>query len=307
MEQAVLLNLLRELRLTHVDVQQRRFTGAWCLQAQPSAAPPAGASFALAFHLLLEGSCRSRLLPFGKEQELHAGELLLIPYARAHLIGTDLKRIPQHPGDLTRPARPDDSLAPPSNILVTGYAWGDAPLLCLVLDQLPSTLRARVALDGWLVQGLRQLLGSAVGEGAGEAGLTRLIELMLLEGLRQQRDDPAGLQSRPCRYVSRALELMHNQPAHPWQVEELAERTGSSRSTLSKRFVLATGLSPRRYLARWRLHIAAGAMRDTALPMVRIAERVGYDTEAGFNRAFKREFGEPPASWRRRAQGGAAS
>jgi AraC-like DNA-binding protein len=92
---------------------------------------------------------------------------------------------------------------------------------------------------------------------------------------------------------------MHAQPAHGWTVDELARKAGLSRSALAQRFTQLLGQPPMQYLARWRLQIAAQALRDGAQPLTAIAERVGYESEAAFNRAFKREFGLPPASWRR--------
>jgi AraC-like DNA-binding protein len=53
------------------------------------------------------------------------------------------------------------------------------------------------------------------------------------------------------------------------------------------------------YLTRWRMSLAAQSLRDGDEAVARIAERLGYESEAAFNRAFKRDFGLPPAAWRR--------
>jgi AraC-like DNA-binding protein len=76
-----------------------------------------------------------------------------------------------------------------------------------------------------------------------------------------------------------------------------------SRSALSARFSQFVGEPPIQYLARWRLALAAQALRVGHDAIARIAERSGYESEAAFNRAFKREFGVPPAAWRRDAPG----
>jgi AraC-like DNA-binding protein len=94
---------------------------------------------------------------------------------------------------------------------------------------------------------------------------------------------------------------MHGQPEHAWTVEELADRAALSRSALSKRFTLLVGETPMQYLTRWRLALAARELRSGTQAIIRIAERFGYESEAAFNRAFKREFGLPPATWRRTA------
>jgi AraC-like DNA-binding protein len=104
-------------------------------------------------------------------------------------------------------------------------------------------------------------------------------------------------------HVGRALALLHGDPGKAWTVDELAHDAGLSRSALAERFTSMVGESPMQYLTRWRLALAAQMLRAGREPIGRIAERSGYESEAAFSRAFKREFGEPPASWRKaRAQ-----
>ena len=74
---------------------------------------------------------------------------------------------------------------------------------------------------------------------------------------------------------------------------------GLSRSALADRFTRLIGEPPMRYLARWRIQVAAHQLRNSDTPLARIAKQVGYESEAAFNRAFKRSFGVPPATWRR--------
>ena len=59
------------------------------------------------------------------------------------------------------------------------------------------------------------------------------------------------------------------------------------------------GVAPMQYLANWRMEVAAQSLRGTSLALIDIAEQVGYESEAAFSRAFKKAFGEPPATWRR--------
>jgi AraC-like DNA-binding protein len=92
---------------------------------------------------------------------------------------------------------------------------------------------------------------------------------------------------------------MHAEPARDWSVEDLAREAGVSRSALADRFASLIGESPMRYLAAWRMHLAKQMLSEGTLAMAEIAERVGYDSEYAFNRAFKRHVGEPPATWRR--------
>jgi AraC-like DNA-binding protein len=98
--------------------------------------------------------------------------------------------------------------------------------------------------------------------------------------------------------VGGALALLHRKPCHHWTVEQLAAETGVSRSVLAERFSQFLGEPPLTYLARWRLQLAARMLQTTREAVIQVASEVGYDSEASFNRAFKREFGIPPGKFR---------
>ena len=108
--------------------------------------------------------------------------------------------------------------------------------------------------------------------------------------------------------MGRALALLHETPAAPWTVDELASKIGLSRSALAERFVELIGQPPMQYLTQWRMQVASRLLRDSQSPVASIALDVGYDSEAAFSRAFKRLTGVPPAAWRRsQARSGAAA
>ena len=157
----------------------------------------------------------------------------------------------------------------------------------------------------WLESSLRFATEEAASAHAGRATvLAKLSELLFVEAVRRyvetMPDDRRGwLAGLRDRFVARALTLMHGQPAHPWTVEELAHRVGMSRSALAQRFTDLLGVPPMQYLAEWRLQLAAQQLRLCDRTLASVAEDVGYESEAAFNRAFKREFGVPPATWRR--------
>ena len=99
--------------------------------------------------------------------------------------------------------------------------------------------------------------------------------------------------------VGRSLAALHRRPAHPWTLDELAEEAGVSRSALTERFARYLGERPMAYLTDWRLELGAEALRTSSRSVLQIAAEVGYESEAAFNRAFKRKFGSPPAQYRR--------
>lgn len=137
------------------------------------------------------------------------------------------------------------------------------------------------------------------------AMLGRLTELMFVEILRQYMqqlppDQSGWLAGLNDPHVGKALRPMHAHPERNWTVEELAREAGVSRSVLAARFTELLGESPMRYLARWRIHLAKQLLRESQQSIAEIAARMGYDSEASFNRAFKRAEGQPPARWRRK-------
>ena len=101
------------------------------------------------------------------------------------------------------------------------------------------------------------------------------------------------------RVVGKCLALMHEKPEHPWTLDSLAREAGTSRSVLAEKFTHYVGQSPIQYLGKWRMALASNLLRRSASSMIQIALEVGYETDTAFSRAFKREFGMPPASWRR--------
>ncbi|MNI69835.1 Exoenzyme S synthesis regulatory protein ExsA [compost metagenome] len=101
------------------------------------------------------------------------------------------------------------------------------------------------------------------------------------------------------RIVGAALNALHKKPCHTWTLEELARTAGTSRSVLAERFQQMVGVSPMQYLTQWRMLLAANLLRSSNSSLLRIAEEVGYQTDTAFSRAFRREYGAPPAAWRR--------
>ncbi|MFE3218512.1 cupin domain-containing protein [Streptomyces antimycoticus] len=135
--------------------------------------------------------------------------------------------------------------------------------------------------------------------------LDRLLDWMLVCTLREWFDRPGGeppawwaAQRDPV--VGDALRLLHAEPAAPWTVAALAERTGVSRSTLAKRFGDLVGEPPLTYLTRWRMTLAADLLVERkAATIADIARTVGYSDPFGFSAAFKRVRGVNPSEFRR--------
>ena len=156
----------------------------------------------------------------------------------------------------------------------------------------------------WLENSIRYFLADAKTSGAGtQAVLAKLSETLFIETLRRYMSLlPEGqtgwLAGARDVEVGEVPALMHRQPAAPWTIAALAREAGISRPVLAARFRQYLGEPPIAYLTRWRLQLSAQMLSSTSYSVAQIASKVGYGSEQAFNRAFKRNFGNPPARYR---------
>jgi AraC-like DNA-binding protein len=309
--------ILKALHLEAGIFLDAEFTAPWCIDPTPGKEArhilPAAEHVAI-YHLLVEGSCRARLSDGAAAIDLAAGDLILFPHGDGHVLGSDVGRVPLSAETLVQPS-PEGGLARIAHggggnrtRFICGYLACDSRLCRPLIGALPRMLRVPLG-EGtsasWMVKTLQHAADESRAPRAGtDAVLTKLSELTFVEALRryletipeQERSWLAGLRDP---HVSRALGLMHAEPARPWTVDGLGREAGLSRSALAERFALLIGEPPMQYLTRWRLALGARALEEGSEPVLRVAQQVGYESEAAFNRAFKREFGMPPAAWRR--------
>jgi AraC-like DNA-binding protein len=316
--------VLNALRLEAGIFLDAEFTAPWCVDPGPSKEArrilPSAEHVAI-YHLLVEGGCRARLSDGAAPIELAAGDLVLFPHGDRHLIGSDVRRAPLLAETLVQ-ASPEGGLARivhggggDRTRFVCGYLACDSRVCRPLIQALPRMLRVPLGGESsasWMVETLQHAAEESRAPRAGsDAVLTKLSELTFVEALRryletipeQERSWLAGLRDP---HVSRVLGLMHARPARPWTVDDLGREAGLSRSALAERFTLLIGEPPMQYLTRWRLALGARALKEGSEPVIDVARQVGYESEAAFNRAFKREFGAPPATWRRHSRQGAA-
>lgn len=192
-----------------------------------------------------------------------------------------------------------------STVLLTGTYPLEGEVSGRLLRALPPLLVVRAGeLDGPLV-GL--LADEVVRDRPGqEAVLDRLLDLLLIAVLRAWTDRPDG--EAPGWYrasadpvVGPALALLHHEPAHPWTLQELAERVGVSRAALARRFHALVGEPPMAFLTSWRIALAADLLREPGATVGSVAAQVGYGSPFALSTAFKRVRGVSPQEWRRRA------
>ncbi len=137
----------------------------------------------------------------------------------------------------------------------------------------------------------------------GETIITRLADVLVVQAIRSwiEREPEARtgwLGAVQDRQIGQAIALIHRRPEHAWTLAALAREVGMSRSALSARFKEQVGEPVMRYLATWRMQLALTSLRRDRVDLGALAERVGYQSESAFNRAFKRHVGVPPGAAR---------
>jgi len=317
-----LSDVLKSVRLEGAVYINAEFTAPWCVQAKFGLASVrarlAGAEHVLFFHFLTEGACKVRLADSVEALDVAAGDLILFTNEDKHLMGSDLHLAPVEAASLiaANAAAGRDLIqmrhggGGAATRFVCGYLACSRSVSRPLLEALPRVLRIRIG-DGPASSLLRELLragvleSSASGPGA-QSMLAKLSELMFVEAMRRYVADmpPGGkgwLAGVRDAQIGRALSLLHAKPDKAWTVDELAREVALSRSALAERFASLVGEPPIQYLMRWRLALAAQTLRSGGEAIARVAERSGYESEAAFSRAFKREFGIPPAAWRKAA------
>jgi AraC-like DNA-binding protein len=320
-------DVLRVVRLGGAVYLNGEFTAPWCVIGKTDSAICASflprSERVVSYHLITEGSCWARVAADPDSAlQVNAGELLVVPQGESHILGSalDLTPVP------SAPLLADHLKTAPGEVMKLSYGGGGAVtrLVCgflacnetlsnPILSALPRIFKIDMRNDprsGWLESSLQFAAVEAAELRAGSATvLGRLSELLFVEAVRRcidalPADRKGWLAGVRDRFVGRALSLLHAQPAHDWTVDELARQVGLSRSALAQRFADLLDQPPMQYLARWRLQIAAQELLTSGKSLAAIAEQVGYDSEAAFNRAFKREFGMPPAGWRKKRSEG---
>lgn len=310
-----LSEILKVVQLNGAIFFNARFTAPWCVES-PAAASLAqtlglGEERVLLYHFMVDGSCLITLddkVPV----RLNAGDIIVFPHGDAHTMASSSGAQPQHMDAQAilreRPKVLHYGGGGEATRLVCGYMVCDPRLFQPVLAALPRVVT--VSLRGleqgrWLEASVQHAVQEASSPRPGTEGLlAKLSEVLVVEALRlhvaQLSPETTGwLSGLRDRAVGKCLTLMHEKPAHAWTVDSLAREVGTSRSVLAERFTHFVGQSPMQYLGRWRMALATNYLRRSSLNVARIAEEVGYETDAAFSRAFRREFGVPPATWRR--------
>ncbi len=274
----------------------------------------------IVYHLLTDGKAFARL--DNKRIPLSPGDIVIFPHGDAHCLESGPTRdVIDGEGALQEIFSQGLTVSKfggggEVTRFICGFLVCEPKLSEIFLSGLPPVLKVNIRNDEsgvWLENSIRYAIAyTDLGGPGGKAVLAKLSETLFAETLRRYiLELPQGqngwLAGARDPEVGKALALMHRQPASPWTVADLAREVGVSRSVLAERFRDYLGEPPVSYLTRWRLQLGAQMLNTTSYSVAQVASEVGYESEQAFNRAFKRQFGHPPARYRNETRAAAAA
>ncbi len=311
-------DILSGLKLNGALYFSAEFSAPWCFSSPPATALAGllalGKPHLVIYHFLMEGHARVTLAD-GQSVELQPGDVVILPHGDPHQMtsGKGATAAFQSSAILSKIESRD--LSPlqaggggDTARFACGYMACDPDIGRPILSGLPSIFKVNIRTDRsgeWLENSILHLVEEAASERVGSAAmLAKLSEALFVDTLRRF---VAGLPEQQVGWlagardpiVGKSLGLLHSRVAHPWTIAGLADAVGISRSGLVERFTRYLCEPPMTYLTRWRLQLAARLLERTPRGVAEIAAEVGYESEAAFNRAFKREFRQPPGKYRR--------
>ena len=267
----------------------------------------------LMMHILTEGHC---WLNVEGEAPIHVqqGSLILLPHGRGHTISSDPEQSATPLFDI-----PVHHVSERYDIMKFGGEGETCKATCCVarfnhaagqelIRHLPPVMLVnswKEAEGSWLQSTLRYMAYEAQQlSPGGETVMSHLADILIIQVIRSwlnsaPQADTGWLAGLRDKQIGRALAAIHRDPAADWSIERLAKMVGMSRSGFSARFTELLGEPAIRYLTRWRMQMARMQLESSSEAMISIAEKLGYQSEAAFSRAFKRVFGVAPGRVRK--------
>jgi len=297
---------LHFLRMNGMFYCRSEFTAPWGLALPPMPS-------CLMFHVVTSGRCWLEL-DGEPPQALQPGDFALVAHGAGHRLvhepGADCAGLFDLPraevGERYEVLRHGGDGKPTQ--LICGAVRFEQPAARQLVALLPRSIvieAAQLPQRQWMQDTLRFMADEA-GQlrPGGETIVTRLADILVIQAIRAWIErDPAAqggwLGALRDRQIGRALTLVHADPARDWSLATLASAAAMSRSAFAARFSALVGMPAMQYVTRLRMHTAMAELREHGRSVGALAERLGYDSEAAFSRAFKRHTGLSPGAVRR--------
>ena len=295
-----LSEILRLARLKNCVYFQSDFTAPWGMEM--------GASPFAQYHVVVRGQCWLTLK--GERHLLATGDVVLLPWGDAHTLKNDpsTEAIPgqQVLAAIQSGEQPFQDGEVTARLLC-GHFELDRNINHPFMRDLPNLIHIKgmgMESPNWIEAITPMLIGeTGMVQPGTEIIVERLAEVLLIQVLRSYlfnlAEGQGFLAALADKHINGALKFIHSGAHTEMTLADVAKAVGVSRSSLAVRFKELVGDTPMNYLTNWRMLKAKELIRSGSLPLVDVAEQVGYTSEAAFSRAFKREHSQSPSAFRR--------
>ncbi len=262
------------------------------------------------FHVVLEGTMWYQTDQMSEAKQMNAGDIIIIPEGEWHWLANSVgqKCFPAaEVGAAVAEGKPMFQGDDVATRLLCGLFRFDKALEHPLISALPHLIQLpynNSASRKFLIQTAKWMFDEFNLEAPGASVLVdRLCEVFFIQALRDTQEiqdySTGFLAALKDPRINKALQLIHNQPELPWTLDELANEVAMSRAAFADHFNHLVGSPPKTYLTAWRMQQAHNLIKETVLPILTIAAKVGYTSDATFIRAFQRFFEVTPAEYRK--------
>jgi AraC-like DNA-binding protein len=298
----VLSDVLASLRLGSAVIGRASLKRPWGISVDPTRNA--------AIHVVQQGECWLRLAGAKEPICVSRGDAILVASGIGHTL-SDPPDAPVSSIATMLTARPSEADQPGGNDVVTALlcakylldGTGPHPMISLLpplihvsREQIEANEPLRLAMELLRVEASDDLAGHDI---VAPRLLDSVLVFLLRVWIENQIPGTAGwFGALHDNGIARALRLIHERPADPWTVASLADGASQSRATFARRFSRLVGEPPLTYVMRWRMNLAARALRETSRTIDEIGRAVGYESAPSFSRAFTRLIGQAPGRFR---------
>lgn len=306
----LLSDILSRIQLSGTLYFRTSFTAPWGVKVPPY-------QNVARFHFAHKGRCSVRIDNVQSPVHLEQGDLIIIPKGASHTLCCD-------PKSESQAAELEDVIEQSgftgTGALVYGEPGTDheTQLVCghfafsddaknIVLDALPSHIHIKNYGEdaGIWMENTLKVIGNEAGrqELGGDMIAMKMSEIIFAQALRAFLENEGSnmpvLAGFADKNISKALTAIHKDPGFAWTLENLTEIAGMSRTAFASQFLKCMDITPLGYITYWRMQIARQQLLNSNDPIIKVAESVGYQSEAAFSRVFKKHVSITPSSYRR--------
>ncbi|MBN9383571.1 MAG: AraC family transcriptional regulator [Chitinophagaceae bacterium] len=262
------------------------------------------------FWRLLKGTCYLRV-PGEKVIKMNVGDFVCIPHGSTHRISgkPNTTCVPASQfGKALRSGRPLFQGKDEETILMGGHFEFTPSVQHPFIKSLPKVIHINTTkeLNLWLQQAAvlmnEEISAEKIGSKLILGRLVDILFVLIIRAYLEQVDIKGGfLMALKDNRISNSLKSMHECPEKDWTLNQLAATAGMSRSLYCREFKRLVGETPLSYLTNWRILKSKEILSESKENISEVASRVGYQSEAAFNRLFKTKVGVTPANYRRKS------